>query len=257
MSVIQKLAKSLKSGTPVFGTWSTLADPATTAMLMREDFETIVLDLQHGAMDYTAAATAISMIAATGKPTILRIPVDDFALASRLADAGAAAIIAPMVNTAEDARKLVAFTKYPPLGERSWGPNNAFGLSGLAGPDYFWAANDFVLAFAMVETKAAMDNIDEILAVPGLDGVFVGPADLSINLSGGTLLDAFSPAVNEALKLLQEKTGMAGKYMAAFAPTPEQAREHLAAGFNLVTHPGDAGFMIAGARQAIGIVRRE
>lgn len=160
-----------------------------------------------------------------------------------------------MINTAADVRRLVAFTKYPPVGDRSWGPNNAFGLSGLAGPDYFWAANNFLMAFAMIETRAAVDNIDEILVVPGLDGIFVGPADLSVALSGGTLLDAFSPAVDDALKLLQKKTKAAGRYMAAFAPSPEQAKKHLEAGFALVTHPGEAGFIIAGAREAIRIVR--
>lgn len=249
--VTQKLAETLKQGKSVLSTWSTLADPATAALLMRENFDSVVIDMQHGAMDYHAAATAISLIAAAGKPSIVRVPLGDFALVSRLADAGAAAVIAPMINTAEDARQLVAATKYPPLGERSWGPNAVEGLTGLTGESYFRAANAFTLCFAMFETQAAFDNMTEILAVPGLDGVFVGPADLSIGLSAGRELNPLAPTVTRTLKVLLEKTRAAGKYMAAYAPTPARAAEHLHDGYAIVALPGDAGFMLAGARTAL------
>lgn len=255
-NVIQLLAEQLHSGKPTLGTWSTLADPEAVTLLMQEDFATVVLDLQHGSMDYRAAATAIGLIASIDKPAIARVPVADYGLASRLADAGAAAIIAPMINSADDAKKLVAATKYPPIGERSWGPNTVEKYTDLYGPDYFFAANKFTLCFAMFETQSAFDHMDEILSVEGLDGVFVGPADLSIGLSAGKILDPLHKSVDEALAILFNKTREYNKYMAAFAPTPARAAEHLQAGYELVTLVGDALFLKTGAKAAYSEVSR-
>lgn len=253
--IVQKLVKGLKSGKTVFATWSTLSDPLAVTLLMQEEFDTVVLDLQHGSMDYSSAVTTIGLLAGLGKPTIARVPVGDYALVSRLADAGAAAIIVPMINSVEDAQKLVAATKYPPIGERSWGPNTVERYTGLYGSEYFKAANEFTLCFAMFETSSALDNADEILNIDGLDGIFIGPADLSIGLTKGQTVDPLHPAVTETLKQLLEKTKKFGKYMAAFAPTPERAVEHIKQGFELVALTGDAKFLKDGAKQAINQVK--
>jgi 4-hydroxy-2-oxoheptanedioate aldolase len=103
-------------------------------LLAREGFDAVTLDMQHGFIDFGVAMRAIPLIVAAGKPGIVRIPVGEFATASRLLDAGATGIIAPMINTVEDARRLAAFTKFPPVGERSWGPAGALALTGLARP---------------------------------------------------------------------------------------------------------------------------
>lgn len=254
--VIQKLAEQLASGQPTLGTWSTLDAPEAVASLMQEDFATVVLDLQHGSMDYRSAKEAIALIAGINKPSIARVPVADYGLVSRLADAGAAGIIAPMINNADDAKKLVAATKYPPIGERSWGPNTVEKYTDYYGADYFAAANKFTLCFAMFETQSAFDNMDEILSVEGLDGVFVGPADLSIGLSSGKVLDPLHSSVDDALEILFKKTREYKKYMAAFAPTPKRAAEHLKSGFELVTLIGDGVFLRAGAKNAINEVNK-
>jgi 4-hydroxy-2-oxoheptanedioate aldolase len=167
--------------------------------LAREAFDGVTFDLQHGGHDVATAAQAIPLVAAAGKPALARIPVGEFQSASKLLDAGASAIIAPMIDTAEDARRFTSFVKFPPAGARSWGPHGALALSGLAPADYLAQANGFSLAFAMIETRAALDAVDAILATPGLDGIFLGPSDLSVTLSGGASLDPTGQAVDAAL----------------------------------------------------------
>jgi 4-hydroxy-2-oxoheptanedioate aldolase len=149
MTAISTLADKLRSGTPVLSAWCGLPDPSVAGLLAREGFDSITIDMQHGAIDFAATVRAIPLVAAAGKPTLVRIPVSEFATASRLLDAGASAV-APMINGVEDARRFGSFVKYPPLGQRSWGPHAAVPLSGLQPKDYFAQANGFTLALAMV-----------------------------------------------------------------------------------------------------------
>ncbi len=181
-AVVGMLAEALKAETPLFCAWVGINEPAVAEALAREAFDAVVLDMQHGAFDFVGASRAILSVALAGKPTIVRVPVGEFALASRLLDAGAAGVIAPMINSRDDAQRLVAFTKFPPLGERSWGPRAVLPLSGLDAPAYLAAANAMTQTIAMIETRAALDALDDILGVEGIDGVFVGPSDLSIAL---------------------------------------------------------------------------
>ncbi len=194
------LPDRLNAGSPALAAWCGLPDPTVSAVLAREAFDAVVLDMQHSAIDYSVAVRAIPLIAAAGKPAIVRIPVGEFATASRLLDAGASGVIAPMVNTVADAHLFADFMKYPPLGQRSWGPHGALAVTGLEPGDYFRAANGLTVALAMVETREALAIIDEILAVPGIDGVFIGPGDLSIGLSGGRELNPTSAAVEDGAR---------------------------------------------------------
>src|SRR5579871_2858370 len=134
-AVVGKLSEALAAERPVLCAWVGMSEPAVAETLAREAFDAVVLDLQHGALDFPGASRAILAVALAGKPAIARVPVGGFALASRLLDAGAAGIIAPMINSADDARRLVAFTKFLPLGERSWGPRAVLPLSGLGPAD--------------------------------------------------------------------------------------------------------------------------
>ncbi len=164
--VIGKLARGLTAGSGVISAWIGVNDAAVADALAREAFDAVTLDMQHGGVDFVGASRAILAVALAGKPTIVRIPVGDFACASRLVDAGAAAIIAPMIDGAEDARRFAEFMKFPPLGRRSWGPRAALALSGLIGPAYLHSANATTLAIAMIETREALSALDEILGAP-------------------------------------------------------------------------------------------
>ncbi len=255
MSVLPRLAERFAARETLFSAWVSLPDPMVAALLARESFDAVTLDMQHGAVDLASAIRGVDAIAAAGKPAVVRLPVEAFPLASQMLDAGASAIIAPMINSGAEARRFAAFTKFPPLGERSWGPHKALALSGLDMPTYFKAANGFSLAFAMVETRAALDALDDILAADGIDGVFVGPSDLSIGLSGGAFLDAGHPDVNTAMTHIVSRAKAAGKYAACYAGTAERGVQFAMMGFGFITIGSDAAFLRLAAQQALKVAR--
>ncbi len=255
--VVGKLAASLAAETPVLCAWVGMNEPAVAEALAREAFDAVVLDLQHGAFDFTGATRAILSVALAGKPSIIRAPVGEFALVSRLLDAGAAGVIAPMINSRDDARRLVAFTKFPPLGERSWGPRAALPLSGLEAPAYFPAANAMTQTIAMIETRAGLDALDDILGVDGLNGVFVGPSDLSIGLSGGPRVEPRGKAVMTAAALIVERAKAHGKYAAMFCFDGADARAMAALGFKLCSVSSDQTLLRGAARSELAAARAQ
>jgi 4-hydroxy-2-oxoheptanedioate aldolase len=255
MSTVAALADRLSAGTPALSAWCGLPDPAIAGLLAREAFDAVTLDLQHGAVDVASALRAIPLVAAAGKPAIARIPIGDYATASRLLDGGVSAVIAPMVNTVEEARRFGAFMKYPPLGERSWGPQAAVSLAALLPEQYLSGANGFSLAVAMVETRESLGIVDDILATPTIDGIFIGPYDLSIALSNGAAQDPTGPEVTKALGHAQARARAAGKFIAVYAASGERAAELVRQGFDLVAVGSDIAFVRAGAQAALAAVR--
>ena len=234
-SVLGKLAGRLAANGEALCAWVTVNEPAVADWLAREEFDAVALDMQHGAIDFDGAMRSILSVALAGKPTIVRVPVGEFALASQLLDAGASGILAPMINSGDDARRLVDFVKFPPLGQRSWGPRTALPLSGLDATAYLNAANAMTQAIAMIETRAALDALDDILAVDGVDGVFVGPSDLSIALSGGVSVEPRGAALMIEARRVAERAKAQGKYAAMFCFDGADARAMLALG-SLVHH---------------------
>src|SRR4029077_4451843 len=161
-SVLNMLSDRLAAGGQALCAWVTMNEPAGAEALAREALDAVVLDMQHGAVDFDGAARSILRVALAGKPTIARIPIGAFALASQLMDSGACGILAPMIDSGEDARRLVESVTFPPLrlseplnspplGQRSWGPRAALPLSGLDASAYLKAANGMTQAIAMIE----------------------------------------------------------------------------------------------------------
>ena len=230
------LAARFKADETVVTAWSVLPAPVVAEAMARAGFGAVTLDMQHGIHDAGSIRDCLAAVALGGAHRIVRIPVGGNAMASRAADAGAEAVIAPMINSAEDARAFAAAMKYPPLGSRSWGPVRASMLAGQTMPEYLAGANSEVLAFAMIETPEAVAALDEILAVPGIDGVFVGPGDLSLTLSNGAALNPHSEAVREAAELIIGKTRAAGRLAGYFCMTPEDVKAAEAMGYRLLAH---------------------
>src|SRR5258708_3461601 len=194
------LARRLRAGETVHSGWCGLASPLVAEVIAREGFAAVTVDMQHGLWDIAATVSAIAAIRQGGAAPVVRVPLGDFATASRALDFGAEGIIAPMINSAADARALVAATKYPPLGERSWGPHRATMLAGLADQKvYLNEGNALTFTLAMIETRAALDNVAVIAATPGIDGLFLVPSDLSIALSQGATIDPLSGHVDPEL----------------------------------------------------------
>ena len=250
------LARRLRAGETVYTAWSMLPSAVVAEFVAREGFPAVLLDLQHGMMSLSAALDAIGLVRLAGAAPAVRIPVGDFATASRVLDFGAEAVIAPMINSAADARAFAAAMKYPPVGERSWGPLRAAPLAGYADPkDYLRAANAETISFAMIETRAALANVEAIVATPGIDAVFVGPSDLSIVLSDGAGLDQNSPAVVAELAGIVAAAGRAGKFAGIYCSNADRAVEMSRLGFRYIAVGSDLGFLRAGAAASARLVR--
>ncbi|HWD11924.1 HpcH/HpaI aldolase/citrate lyase family protein [Pseudochrobactrum sp. sp1633] len=248
MTSSASLSARLRSGETIRSAWSTISDPLLLENISALGFDAVTMDMQHGSHTESSICQGIGTVKAAGKPVIVRIPVGRFDTASRALDFGANAVIAPMINSAEEARAFAASMKYPPVGERSWGPLRSEISYGQPGSnDYLLAANQETLSFAMIETRAAFEALDAILAVRGIDGVFVGPADFSIAWSNGREANPFSEAIVEPLTQIAKKAAASNKLAGIYAPNSAFAKRYQALGFSFVTLASDRGYLAAGA----------
>ena len=181
-----KLKEIWARGDAVVNGWLSIPSAFSAEVMAHQGFDSLTIDMQHGVIDYQVAVTMLQGISTTGVMPLARVPWNDPARLMKILDAGAYGVICPMINTREEAEALVRACKYPPRGYRSWGPVRA---SIYAGADYGDHANDDIVVMPMIETAEAMKNLDEILSVPGIDAVYVGPADLSIALGCKPRLD--------------------------------------------------------------------
>jgi len=238
------LARRLRAGDTVFSAWCTLASPVVAETIAREGYGSVVIDIQHGLWDTASVFAGIAGIAHAGSAPVVRVPLGDFALVSRVLDVGAEAVIAPMINNPTDARQFAAAAKYPPLGERSWGPQRAMAFQGATvATDYLRDANTGTLTLAMIETATALSNVDEIAATPGIDALFVGPYDLSTALSGGRAQDVQAPEVERAIDRIGEAAAKAGKIPGIYCRDAERALAMAKRGFRFLTIGSDLGII--------------
>lgn len=241
------LARRLRAGETVYSAWCTLASPILVESIAREGFSCVVLDSQHGLWDTASIVAGIGAISHGGGAPAARIPLSDFALASRALDLGAEAIIAPMINTPTDAAQFAAAAKYPPLGERSWGPTRAMTLQGRSVPvDYLREANEGTLTLAMIETATALANVEEIAATAGIDALFVGPYDLSTALSAGKAQNIEAPEVERAVDKICAAAKAAGKIPAIYCRDPARALAMAKRGYRFIAVGSDLGIVREG-----------
>lgn len=239
MSDQKSLADKLRGGEEIITAWSLLPVPILAELLGRSGYEAVTLDFQHGMHDIASVRDGFASLALGGAHRISRIPVGDFATASRLLDVGAELVIAPMINSRTDAEEFVDYVKYPPVGKRSWGPHRGAMLAGFDLPTYLKEANRQTLALAMIETPEAVEALEDILAVDGIDGVFVGPADLSLTMENGASLDPTSAAVAEAAANVAAATRKAGKIAGIYCVSKDMVAQSRAAGFQLMAYGAD------------------
>lgn len=246
------LARRLRAGETVYSGWCSLPYPLVAETIARAGFPAAVIDVQHGLWDTASAFAAITSINHGGAAPLVRVPLNDFSFVSRALDLGAEGIIAPMINTPTDARAFAAVAKFPPLGERSFGPHRAMTLQGRTVPlDYLREANEGTLTLAMIETPTALANVDDIAATPGIDALFIGPYDLSTSLSAGKAQDINAPEVDEAIDRIRAAADKAGKIPGIFCRDAERARAMAKRGFRFITVGNDLGFLRESATAAL------
>ena len=243
-------------GGPVLNGWLSIGDPFTAEIMAAQGYDAVTIDVQHGALDYGDALPMLQALRASGVVPLARAPWGEPGIVMKLLDAGALGIICPMVNTAAEAARFASFLRYPPRGQRSFGPTRVGVAHGLAA--YARQANDLVVGLAMIETAEGLRNLDAIAATPGIDGLYIGPSDLALGLGEGRLAPGFDreePEMIEAIRRIQAAAHRHGIKACLHCGTPDYAARAVDWGFDLVTVSGDARLLAAAASASVARFR--
>jgi len=195
----------------------------------------------------------LQAMSATPTASVVRVPWLEPGILMKTLDAGAQAVICPMINTREDAQRFVAWTRYAPRGTRSFGPVRALLVDGA---DYPQRADEQIVRFAMIETAQALERLDDILSVEGLDAIYIGPSDLSLSLGCRPVFDDVDPPVAQAIEHILARAGAHGLQAGIHNGVPEVALARAAQGFRFVTVSSDARMLAAGSQQILGRMRQ-
>jgi 4-hydroxy-2-oxoheptanedioate aldolase len=228
--------------------WLGLGLPLSVELAADAGWDAALIDQQHGAGGPRDLIACLTAARAARIPAIVRVAQLDFGLIGRALDAGAQGIMVPMIQTAEDAGRLVEYAKYPPLGGRSIGP---FRARLLVDGDYFSAANGWTIACGQIETGLAVENIDAICATEGFDMICIGPNDLAISLSAGQNRDIRSPNVLDAIEHVRARAEAHGVLTAIFANDLDFARHVIERGWRIVSVGTDTVWLATMARQML------
>jgi 4-hydroxy-2-oxoheptanedioate aldolase len=237
-----------KSGGAAVNGWLAIPNGFSAETMAHQGWDSLTIDLQHGVVDYSSMIPMLQAISTTATVPVVRVPWLDPGALMKTLDAGAYGVICPMISTREQAQQFVAWTSYAPRGTRSFGPVRAL-LYG--GPDYPQHANDEIVRFAMIETAQALDNLDAIMSVEGLDAVYIGPSDLSLALGCRPVFDDVDPKAQQAIDHILERARVHGLVAGIHNGTTQGALSRIARGFQFVTVSSDARLMAAGAQQVI------
>ncbi len=227
------------NGRYALNAWLSIGSSYSAEVLAHLPYDAVTVDLQHGMFGLDTALAMLQAISTTTAVPMVRVPENNAAIIQRVLDMGAYGVICPMINTSAQCRSFVSALRYPPQGERSFGP--ARGLL-YGGPDYAGNANDTVLSWAMIETREALRDVEEIAAVEGLSGLYVGPSDLSMTLEG-VVASPLSPVVIREVRRVFGVARANSLRVGVFCPDAAFAREMIAEGCDLITVMNDAGLL--------------
>ena len=248
--------RTWRAGGAAINGWLSIGCPFTAEIMAAQGYDSITIDLQHGLVGYEVATTMLQAMRASGVTPLVRVPWLDPTWIMKALDAGAYGVICPMVNTREDAERLVSYVRYPPAGTRSFGPTRA---NFSAGADYGREADREMICLAMIETAEAFANLAEIVTTPGLDGVYIGPADLTLGLTGRrfpTGFDREEPELVEAIGTILDTAHQAGIRACLHNGSPAYAAKAIGWGFDLVTVSNDVRLLVDAARASVETTRR-
>jgi 4-hydroxy-2-oxoheptanedioate aldolase len=247
--------QKLRRGEPTFGTWLSLGDLTATRVLARLGWDWLTLDIEHGPIDWSQAATVFAVVADAGCVPLARVPEANHHLIKRVLDAGAWGIVAPMIDTVEQAKLAIAAAKYPPEGNRSVGGGMHAMNFGAAAADYYSRANDEILVVLQTESPRGVENAEAIYSLPGCDAIFIGPNDLRFQMRTP---DGTFPTADEHEAMVQRVIA-AGKNTKC--PTgihtfdAETARKRAEQGMQFIAVGSDLMFLSKASQQTLSAVR--
>jgi 2-keto-3-deoxy-L-rhamnonate aldolase RhmA len=245
--------QKLRSGEVIYGLTLTIGSPQIAELVGNLGFDWVWIEAEHTTMSLETILGQVQSLSGTGTKAVVRVENNDPTIIKRVLDIGCDGIIIPSVNTREDAENAIKSIKYPPLGERGIGLARAQGY-GLHLGDYIKTANDKVVAFFMIEHVLAVQNIEEILGVEGVDGIIVGSLDLagSMNLQN----DLSNPLIENEVQKILIACKKAGIACGAFVGAPEQARARIQEGFTLLTLGADVTLLASSAKNVLDQVKK-
>lgn len=250
------LSERLAADETIFTAWSGIPDALTVEVVSAQSFDAVTLDMQHGGHHEDSVLRSLVPIRHANKHSIVRIPVGRFDMASRSLDFGAEAVIAPMVNSIQDAQLFANSMKYPPIGERSWGPTFAFSrMRGTTQKAWLEEMNAKTVSIAMIETRAALDVLDEIVAMPGIDAIFLGPSDFSIAWSNGATVNPTLEDMMETVEQIAVRTRKAGKHAGIFVMNTAYAGRFVKMGYRLLAVGNEQKYISTGAELLLAEAR--
>ena len=243
------LRDAISNSTPALGCWLSIPSSTTAEVAGRVGFDYCCIDMQHGLIDYADVVPMLQGLSLSDVTATVRVPWNEPGIIGKVLDAGAMAVVVPMVNTVEECEAAVQRSMYPPRGARSSGPIR---VAPLEGPEYAEVANDHVLMIPMIETVEAVENIDGILAVEGVQAIYVGPMDLGVSMGLGR--GTTDPSFFEALDHIAERCSAHG-VVAGIHASPDTTADRIDRGFNMVTVQSDLLSMRAGLVDALSTGR--
>ncbi|ORE95560.1 HpcH/HpaI aldolase family protein [Acuticoccus yangtzensis] len=246
-----KLKTLWADGRGTINGWCSIGNSVAAEVMAAQGYDSVTIDIQHGALDYSAALPMLQALKGYDVTPMVRVPWNEPGIIMKALDAGAYGIICPMVNSRAEAEALVSAVRYPPHGTRSFGPTR---VSIGAGPGYYASANEDILAFAMIETAEAVENVEAIAATPGLDGLYIGPADLTLGVTKGRLAPGFDRQEEEMIAVIKRILAAAkaeGKRAALHCGTASYAAKGIGWGFDMTTVSGDIRLLAASANASV------
>jgi 4-hydroxy-2-oxoheptanedioate aldolase len=251
--MFNKLKTKIDEGSPVINAFVTMATSFGAETIARAGWDSVTFDMQHGIIDYHDVVHGIQAMQNQPVTPLVRVPWNEPGIIGKVLDAGALGVICPMVNTRDDAVRLTSAMRYPPQGTRSYGPARAETYGEAGG--YFPAANASVLCIPMIETVEAIANLDEILGVPGVDGVYVGPSDLGLSMGLPPALDRTEPELLDALKFIATRAKTSGKFAGLHNATGAYAARMWDIGFQFSSVLTDSGLLLRAAKAEVAAFR--
>jgi 4-hydroxy-2-oxoheptanedioate aldolase len=240
--------QKLRAGKPAIGGWLSIPSSASAEAMAHQGFDWLVVDTQHGAIDFSAALPMLQAISTTDTMPFVRVPWNEPSIIMKYLDAGAYGIVVPMIETKADAEAAVWAMRYPPQGMRSSGP---FRATLYAGSDYQDHANEELLLAVMIETPKALENLEEIAAVPGVDALYIGPSDLSQALGLGPRYNADNPKHAETVTRIREACERHGKIPGVHTNGNVLTNRYIKEGFKMVMLTADTACLLASARHEL------
>jgi 4-hydroxy-2-oxoheptanedioate aldolase len=249
---VNRMKQAWASGSPAFGLWAGIPDSFGIELVAGLDLDYVCVDGQHGVVDYASMVSMVRTIQFAGAAPVVRVPQNEPWMIMRALNAGALGVIVPLVNDAAEAARAVAACRFPPQGARSYGPIRASGVIGSKAPADL---GDEVVCIVQIETREGLENAEEIATTPGLDGVYIGPADLALGL--GLELDSAGEEREhvEALKRIREACRKNGIAVGVHGTSGKSAREYAQQGYSMVNVGVDYQLLTDAVRREVGEAR--